>query len=379
MELKVNSAKNIVAKFGGQSALAEMIGKRQSNVGYWVKKGVIPAAWHTVLLELAAKKSINLQPSDFLPAQERENKLDLLPAEEFPRATHWGELSIGEKDIPCYVLSNGDRVFSLKGIVVGLIGTEGGQLIEYLKVKALQPHLPSDLLPAENGEIPALIKFDTGGEGFTKYATGIKVEKFNDLLKAYSNALIDHYQSGSDSTKISLTDRQMQIATSALRFLQASAGVGLVALVDEATGYQYERAVDALQLKLKLFLEEDMRKWEKTFPDELWKEFGRLTNWKGAAHQRPKYWGKLIMELIYGYLDHDVAKWLKENAPKPISGQSYHQWLSGQYGLKKLSEHIWMVIGMASACHNMPELRQRMAEKYGRKQVQMTLYLPIDS
>jgi hypothetical protein len=52
----------------------------------------------------------------------------------------------------------------------------------------------------------------------------------------------------------------MQIATSALRFLQACSGVGLVALVDEATGYQYDRAIDALQLKLKLFIEEDMRK-----------------------------------------------------------------------------------------------------------------------
>jgi hypothetical protein len=49
-------------------------------------------------------------------------------------------------------------------------------------------------------------------------------------------------------------------------------------------------------------------------------EFGRLTNWKGGIHQRPKYWGKLIMVLIYGYLDPDVAKWLKENAPKPMKG-----------------------------------------------------------
>jgi hypothetical protein len=34
-----------------------------------------------------------------------------------------------------------------------------------------------------------------------------------------------------------------------------------------------------------------MRKWEKTFPDELWVEFGRLTNWKGAVTKCPKYWG----------------------------------------------------------------------------------------
>ena len=77
-----------------------------------------------------------------------------------------------------------------------------------------------------------------------------------------------------------------------------------------------------------------MRKWEKTFPDELWIEFGRLTNWRGTIHKRPRYWGKLVMELIYEYLDPDVAQWLRENAPKPRGGQNYHQWLSHQYGLQ---------------------------------------------
>ena len=51
-----------------------------------------------------------------------------------------------------------------------------------------------------------------------------------------------------------------------------------------------------------------MRKWEKTFPDELWQEFGRLTGWKGALTKRPKYWGKLVIELVYGYMDADVAE-----------------------------------------------------------------------
>jgi hypothetical protein len=45
-----------------------------------------------------------------------------------------------------------------------------------------------------------------------------------------------------------------------------------------------------------------MRPWEKTFPDELWKEFGRLTNWRGSVSHRPKYWGHLVMELVYEIL-----------------------------------------------------------------------------
>src|SRR5437879_2610856 len=108
-----------------------------------------------------------------------------------------------------------------------------------------------------------------------------------------------------------------------------------------------------------------MRKWEKTFPDQLWEQFGRLTNWKGSLHSRPKYWGNLVMEIIYGYLDADVAQWLREHAPKPQRGQNYHQWLSEQYGLRKLVEHIWKVIGVASTCQNMDELRKKMRDLYG--------------
>ena len=248
-----------------------------------------------------------------------------------------------------------------------MIETEGGQLAEYIKVNALKRFLPEDLTPTETGQIPALIKFDTGGEGFTKYAWGLPVEKFMEICAAYSAA----------AEAVELTEKQKTIAAKANQFLRACYKVGIIALVDEATGYQYDRPLDALQFKLKLYLEEEMRKWEKTFPDQLWIEFGRLTKWKGPVSQRPKYWGKLVMEIVYGYLDRDVSNWLKENAPKPIHGQNYHQWLTSQYGLKRLMEHIWMTIGIATSCSTMEELRRKMAEKFGRVPVQMTLYFPL--
>ena len=274
-----------------------------------------------------------------------------------PAATHWGELQIGEKVLPCYRLKTGERVFSLKGVVVSLIDTQGGQLAEYIKVKSLRDFLPNDLVPAENDQIPALIYFDTSAEGVAKYAYGLPVEKFMDLCVAYSTA----------AEKGELTTRQQEIAANANAFLRACAKVGIIALVDEATGYQEDRPFDELQMKFKLFLAEEMRKWEKTFPDDLWIQFGRLTNWKGRLHQRPKYWGKLVMKLIYEYLDPDVAQWLKENAPKPRHGENYFQWLNEQYGLKKLIEHIWKVIGIASTCSTMDELENKMESLYGKK------------
>ena len=125
-----------------------------------------------------------------------------------------------------------------------------------------------------------------------------------------------------------------------------------------------------------------MRKWEKTFPDELWEHFGRLTKWKGGVNSRPKYWGKLVMELIYEYLDPDVAQWLREKAPEPIGKKSYHRWLTDQYGLRKLIEHIYKVIGIASTCETMDELRREMQRLMGKRtgfQFELKLIAPIDA
>ena len=70
-------------------------------------------------------------------------------------------------------------------------------------------------------------------------------------------------------------------------------------------------------------------------------------------------------------------KWLKENAPAPLdTARTITSGINGQFGLKRLVEHIWMVIGMATACRDMTELRQRMAERFGREKVQFNFDLP---
>lgn len=363
----------IVNLFGGQKGFADALQKSTSTVQYWLKKNSIPTKYHAEIISVAAKKGIELSPAEMSPISE-VNTVPTIDLETYvPRATHWGELELGNKIFPCYVLDSGERVFSLKGIVKNFIGTEGGQLAEYLKVKALQAYLPSDLRPDGSGKIPVLLEFDTGGEGFTKYAQGLPVERFMDICAAYTDAI---RQSLSNQNSFKLTDRQQSIALTAMSIQNACAKIGIVALVDEATGYQYDRQEDALRLKYKIFLEEEMRKWEKTFPDELWKEFGRITKWKGPVHLRPKYWGKLVNELVYSYIDPDVYRWLKENAPKPRHGTNYHQWLSSQYGLKKLTEHLWMLIGIATTCRSTEELRRKMAERFGRTPIQLTLYVP---
>ncbi|MBW7838024.1 MAG: hypothetical protein H3C28_15460, partial [Sphingomonadales bacterium] len=310
----MNTAQRIVAKFGGQSALAELLGRPQSTIQYWTKTGNIPAKWHKPILTAAAQRGLSLVPTDFAVADGTGITIAKIPEAKWP-----GLLDCAGVEIQCYVLEDGRHVISRTGALHYLAGGKGGGNLEsYLRVEALRDFLPPDL---EHQFIDIRIP-----QVVNKDVKALSAEAFIDICRAYSRAR---------DTGALTSESQVHIAIRASMALAAFAKTGIEAAIDEATGYQYERAEDALRVKLRLFLEEEMRPWEKTFPDELWVQFGRLTKWKGPIHERPKYWGKLVMELVYGYLDPDVYEWLKKHAPEPRHGQNYHQWLSGQYGLKK--------------------------------------------
>ena len=127
--------------------------------------------------------------------------------------------------------------------------------------------------------------------------------------------------------------------------------------------------------RLRAYLSPVMREWVKTFPDELWKEFARLDSWHGPIHERPRWWGHLVNTLIYDCLDPDVAAHLRENKPPPRKGRNYHQWLTEDYGLPKLHDHIQQVIGIAKLCQTIRQLQERVLRAYGR---QRSLPLQID-
>ena len=61
-----NPAERIISRFGGQSALASLLGKRQSTVQHWASTGRVPAQWHQPLMSLARQKGIILEPKDFV-------------------------------------------------------------------------------------------------------------------------------------------------------------------------------------------------------------------------------------------------------------------------------------------------------------------------
>ncbi|MEZ4480148.1 MAG: inositol-3-phosphate synthase [Dehalococcoidia bacterium] len=83
MESPGNPAERVIRRFGGQSALAALLGRRQSTIQHWARTGHIPAQWHRPLMELARGRGIILEARDFVTAQSHsiapaEGKLGVL-------------------------------------------------------------------------------------------------------------------------------------------------------------------------------------------------------------------------------------------------------------------------------------------------------------
>lgn len=274
-----------------------------------------------------------------------------------PFAKYSGQLKLGNTLIDCYILDTEERVISLGATVRAIANTTTSDLAEYIGVKGLKSYINSELIAAET------IIFNI--PGIPTVGKGITAERFLEICHAYVLAF-----SAGDLT----TERQREIAIRCSVLLSSCAKIGLIALIDEATGFQYEREPDALQIKLQAFFSEELREWEKTFSDELWEEFGRLTNWQGALHHRPKWWGKLVMELIYEALDPDVAEHLKNHKPPPRHRLNYHQWLSSDFGLNALVNHINQVIGIAKTCETIHELKEKVKHYYHGGSFQQKLF-----
>jgi myo-inositol-1-phosphate synthase len=69
-----NAAERIIRRFGGQTALAALLGRRQSTVQHWATTGRIPAQWHGALMSLARQRGVILEPKDFVATQPKEVK-----------------------------------------------------------------------------------------------------------------------------------------------------------------------------------------------------------------------------------------------------------------------------------------------------------------
>ena len=274
----MNAAQAIIEKFDGQSALAALLGRRQSLIGYWCKTGSIPAKWHAQLLYLAQSRGIQLNPADFLPAQpilsepiiesEKEQEPKTIPTKQVTQfyATHPGFLNIAGKKIPVAVLNNGKRVIIQREIVGLLTGSIKGNLDRYLRAQNLQEFVP----PKFSGR--GLDESSIAFLNITNVAHGFEATDLIDFCDMYLKAMIEG----------KLQDNQKNLAKQAAIIIKSFAKVGIIAAIDEATGYKKQK--DEYQKLLSAFIAEELQPWIKTFDEGYYYQIYRLKGWNWERH-----------------------------------------------------------------------------------------------
>src|SRR5690606_3388984 len=144
--------------------------------------------------------------------------------------------------------------------------------------------------------------------------------------------------------------------------IRAVAKVGIIALVDEVTGYQYQREKDELQKILGAYISEELLPWQKTFPDIFYKELFRLNGWDFTVNgikRRPGVIGTWTNKLVYEQLPDGVLHELKSKTPKSQSGKytaRFFQSLTPDTGNPHLTSQIQQIVTLFQLSDNMKHM-----------------------
>lgn len=289
-----------------------------------------------------------------------------------PKETHAGVLKIGE-GIPCAVLSNGMRVISSSGLTrafgSGAKGRRAGAGEEHLPLVAaanLRPFIKPDLLEKLRSPVEYRAMRGPIGLGFEA-----------EILHRMCDVLLDARRAGV------LRQSQLHIAAAAELMMRGFAQVGIIALIDEATGYQAERARDELHKILAAYISKELLPWTKKFPDEFFEQIYRLHGWKYQIGntQRPGYVGRFINRYVYEQLPDGVLDELRRRNP-PVNGNRRHkhfQFLTEHTGDPHLDKHIVAVTTTMKLADGKSDFEAKFQRLYPRRGDQITLELDAET
>lgn len=250
--------------------------------------------------------------------------------------THKGDLVIGEKTISCAVLSNGKRIITQTALFDAFDRPRKGEkriegLPSIIGAKNLIPYVTDEV--REKSE-PIHYYMQNGN-----VASGYDAELIPLVCELYLSA----------NDEGALLDSQDKMVLQSGILIRSLAKVGITALIDEATGYQYDRENNALQEILKAYIAEDFLKWQARFPRKYYQELYRLYGWDydPMSMRHPQYLGKFTNQFVYEHLPEGVLQELRVKNPKNNNGnrtKKHHQFLSGEIGIPHLERHITKLI-----------------------------------
>lgn len=284
----------------------------------------------------------------------------------FPVAVGEGTVQIGSKDskgIACAVLSDGRRIITQADFLrtlsrsrspkagTGVFSTVD-ELPFFLQAEALRPFITEDLMQSTK---PIFYITMSGAKG-----VGYDAQLLTKTCEVYLQ-----YRDSLLAQGLGIPKRYERIFIACDIAMRSLAGVAIIALIDEATGYQYQRPKDALARILEAFIAKELRPWVYTFPEDYYRELFRL---RGAAYnpasvKRPMYFGHLTNDIIYARLAPQVLDELRRKAERRPSGRlkyHHHRRLTDDIGHPKLRELLASVVTIMKLSADYTEFYDRL-------------------
>jgi hypothetical protein len=282
-----------------------------------------------------------------------------------------GELPIGGIILDCFILNddekNPSRILSAKAVFNAFDRPrrgrrdkdpiyEGKQLPSFVGGKNLIPYINKDVMRW----IQPIDFIDEKGQK----RQGYRAEILPEICSLYLKARRDK----------KLYSGQKELAEKAEVLQDGFARVGIIALVDEATGFQFNRKYDALRILLETYLNDTIKSWTKKFPDAFFSQLDRIYgNEKMIMTQRPKHYGKFINTYIYdpiekGKVNNELDKRYKADEKK----HKKHQWLT-DFGDDQLRLQIGRILGLLEIAPNLRWFKEKQS-----RQLQLVLFPELE-
>ena len=279
-------------------------------------------------------------------------------------------LVIGDIEIPAYVLEDETRVLSQGGFLRSIgrsrtpkAGTGGvDNPPAFLASENLKPFVLKHITMSTT---PITFQASTGPLTY-----GYRAELLPEVCKVY----VEAQRAGA------LLPSQAHIAVRAETLRDGLGILGIIGLIDEATGYQEIRSKRALATILEKFIAKELQPWTRTFPYEFYEQIFRLKRWSGPdGVKRPSVIGHYTNDIVYARLAHGVLEELQRKNPTlPTGGRKrrHHQWFTPDPGHAKLKEHLAAVIALMKVAPNWNRFMADLPRAFPKLNEQIPL--PLD-
>jgi len=298
---------------------------------------------------------------------------------DLPQATHEGEFPIGNSIISCANLIDGRRIITQSTFLrvlgrsrspkagTGVLSTVD-ELPFFLQAEVIKPFINNELAMSTK---PIFYRNQGGGRGVGY--DGTLLPKVADVYLKFRDQCF--------AEKREIPKRYEHIIIASDILMRGLAHVGIIALIDEATGYEKDRIKSDLAKILEAFVAKELQPWVKTFPSEFYEQLFRL---RGIEHisngvKRPQYFGYITNDIIYDRLAPGVLRELKEKAEKDARGRlkyRLHQKLTPDLGHPKLRDLLASVTTIMKLSNTWLDFKEKLNRIHPA--YHQTLTLPFD-